>query len=214
MLNIAAVGAMTMSLLAGPTVGAGAAHSVPAKVPPGRITVSVVTVLGTGCPMHTAAVAAAADNTAFTVTYSAFTAMAGPGAQPTDSRKNCQIAVEVNYPQGFTFAIAQVDYRGFADLAASDVGTEQANYYFQGDSETAHVSHRFNGPRRAGWQATDATTLASLVWAPCGERRDVNINAELRVDKGTASPRKQSSMTMDSTDGSIKNLYHLAWKTC
>src|SRR3712207_4673909 len=82
--------------------------------PPGRITVNVVTVNGSGCPWGTAAVAVSPDNTAFTVTYSNYMAKVGPGSTTTDWRKNCQINLRVNVPQGFTYAIAQADYRGFA----------------------------------------------------------------------------------------------------
>ncbi|KJK54882.1 DUF4360 domain-containing protein, partial [Saccharothrix sp. ST-888] len=130
-------------------------------------------------------------------------------------RKNCQLNLDVHVPQGFTYAIAAADYRGFAHLEPGTTGTEKANYYFQGSPQTSSLSHEFKGRLDDSWQATDTVGVASLVYAPCGERRNFNINTELRVSAGTSDPSRTTSfMTMDSTDGSINTTYHLAWKQC
>ena len=189
--------------------------SAPADPPPsGVVTVNVVTVNGSGCPAGTTAVDVASDNTAFTVTYSSYLAQVGPQAAPTDIRKNCQLALQVHVPQGFTFAIAQADYRGFADLASGASGMEQANYYFQGTAPTARVSHKFSGPVEDDWEAVDSTDAAALVFEPCGVDRLLNVNTELRVAAGSSDPSATSFMTMDSTDGSIHTTYHFEWKQC
>jgi hypothetical protein len=183
--------------------------------PTDRITIDVLTVNGSGCPAGTAAVAPSGDNTAFTVTYSNFLAQIGVGAKPTDFRKNCQLAIRVNVPSGFTYAIAQADYRGFASLANGATGLERANYYFQATTPTAYVNHNFTGPFSDNWQTTDRTDSASLVYAPCGEQRNLNINTELRVGAGSSDTSATTSfMAMDSTDGSVRTVYHLAWKEC
>ncbi|QFZ19324.1 DUF4360 domain-containing protein [Saccharothrix syringae] len=180
--------------------------------PPDYVTIEVVTVNGSGCPAGTAAVAAAPDRTAFTVTYSSFLAQAGGESDPTDFRKNCQLALELTYPQGFTFGIAQADYRGFAHLQQGATGVEQGNYYFQGTSPTARKQHSFGGPFSDNWQATDTTEWGSIVYAPCGERRLFNLNTELRVNAG--SSRGTSFMVMDSTDSNVSTEYHFSWKRC
>ncbi|MFJ4323912.1 DUF4360 domain-containing protein [Streptomyces tricolor] len=182
--------------------------------PPDKIVIDVATVNGSGCPAGTAAVAVSPDNTAFTVTYSAYLAQAGGNSDPTAFRKNCQLNLVVHVPQGFTYAVASADYRGFASLQRGATGTQKASYYFQGSSNTVPRTHPFNGPYNDDWQATDTTDWAQLVWAPCGVLRNFNINTELRVSAGTATPDKVSFMTMDSTDGDISTVYHLAWKEC
>ncbi|GFE21861.1 hypothetical protein Sliba_23140 [Streptomyces nigrescens] len=182
--------------------------------PTGKITITVATVNGSGCRPGSAAVAIAPDNTAFTVTYSEYLAQAGSGSKPTDSRKNCQIALNVHVPQGFTYAIARADYRGYASLAPGAKGLETAGYYFQGQQQTARKSHSFTGPYDSNWQTSDETDIDALVYAPCGEERYFNINTEMRVDAKSADPKTTSYMAMDSTDGSINTLYHFAWKEC
>ncbi|MER5666926.1 DUF4360 domain-containing protein [Streptomyces mirabilis] len=182
--------------------------------PPDKIVIKVATVNGSGCPQGTAAVAVSPDNTAFTVTYSDYLAQVGGNSDPTAFRKNCQLNLIVHVPQGFTYAIASADYRGFAALQSGASSTEKASYYFQGSSSTAAITHPFRGPYNDNWQSTDVTDWAQLVWAPCGVQRNFNINTELRVNAGTSTPGSSSFMTMDSTDGDISTIYHLAWKQC
>ncbi|WP_442727290.1 DUF4360 domain-containing protein [Streptomyces pseudogriseolus] len=181
--------------------------------PPDKIVIKVATVNGSGCPAGTAAVAVSADNTAFTVTYSDYIAQAGGSSDPTAARRNCQLSLLVHVPQGFTYAIASADYRGFAALRPGARGTERASYYFQGSPNTEHRTHVLAGPYDDNWQATDETDWAQLVYAPCGVQRNFNINTELRVSAGS-DPSQVSFMTMDSTDGDISTVYHLAWKRC
>ncbi|MEU5539784.1 DUF4360 domain-containing protein [Streptomyces sp. NPDC020362] len=182
--------------------------------PPDKIVIDVATVNGSGCPAGTAAVAVSPDNTAFTVTYSNYLAQAGGNSDPTAFRKNCQLNLVVHVPQGFTYAVASADYRGFLSLQPGASATQKASYYFQGSSNTASRTHPFSGAYNDDWQATDSTDWAQLVWSPCGVLRNFNINTELRVNAGSTSPGKVSFMTMDSTDGDISTVYHLAWKQC
>ncbi len=213
MLRPMLVSAAAAALLA--TTFAPSAQARITNPPPGKIVIDLVTVNGSGCPAGTAAVAVSPDNTAFTVTYSSYLAQVGVGSQPTDFRKNCQLALDVHVPQGFTYAVAEADYRGFAHLANGATGLERANYYFQGMRQTAYANHPFTGPKDDDWQTTDTTDVASLVYAPCGEERNFNINTELRVSAGTSDPATTTSfVSMDSTDGSINTVYHFAWKPC
>jgi hypothetical protein len=183
--------------------------------PPDKIVITVATVNGSGCPAGTAAVAVSPDNTAFTVTYSDYLAQVGKGSKPTDFRKNCQLNLVVHVPQGFTYAIASVDYRGYAHLEKGASSTEKASYYFQGSSQTSALSHNFSGPYDDNWQASDVSDIATVEWAPCGALRNFNINTELRVNAGTSDTTNTTSfMTMDSTDGSVSTTYHFAWKEC
>ncbi|MQS17666.1 DUF4360 domain-containing protein [Streptomyces kaniharaensis] len=210
LLRVLAATGVAASLFSSPAFGA---DSLP--TPPDRIVIDVATVNGSGCPAGTAAVAVSPDNTAFTVTYSSYLAQVGVGSKPTDFRKNCQLNLRVHVPQGFTYAIASADYRGFAHLEAGATAAQRASYYFQGQPETTYRTHRFSGPRDDNWQATDTVDIAALVFAPCGEQRNFNINTELRVGAGSSDPASTTSfMTMDSTDGSINTVYHLAWKQC
>ncbi|MGW6412672.1 DUF4360 domain-containing protein [Streptomyces vinaceus] len=204
---------MMTALLAAPLYSTQAA-AAPAATPPDRVSVEVVNVNGSGCPSGTTAVAVAPDNNAFTVTYSQYTAQSGPDSNPIDFRKNCQIALEVHIPQGYTYAIARADYRGFAHLAQGATALQRANYYFAGMPDNTAVNHRLSGPMNDNWQHSDTATAETLVYAPCGADRLLNINTELRVKSSSTDPSATSFISMDSTDGSVNALYHFAWKRC
>ncbi|MFI5589751.1 DUF4360 domain-containing protein [Amycolatopsis sp. NPDC051758] len=208
MLGMLVVAGMILSAVAAPV------ESVAESAPDQKITLDIKTINGSGCPAGTATASAdvASDNTSFTVHYTNFTAKAGGGASALDARKNCQINVLVHVPQGFTYAIASAEYRGFAHIESGSSALEQANYYFAGTSPTARVRHTFPGPFHGVWRATDVTEVAELVFAPCGEDRNLNINAELRADAGTAGGT--SYIEMDSEHASVDTIYHFAWKTC
>jgi hypothetical protein len=210
MLNLLTAGALALSSLA----AAPAPVELAPAPPDGSVKVQVATAAGSGCPAGSYAVAADPANSFFTVTYDNFIAQAGAGTRPTDARRNCQISVVVKVPQGFTYAIAKTDYRGYANLARGAYATEKANYYFQGMSQTASISHRFNGAWNDSWQATDKVGIAAMVFRPCGEQRNFNINTEIVVNAGSSSRSATSFMTMDSTDGDFETIYHFAWKTC
>jgi hypothetical protein len=189
-----------------------ASSPVFADPPPDKIVIDVATVNGSGCRPGSAAVAVSEDNTAFTVTYSEYLAQVGGNSDPTAFRKNCQLSLVVHVPQGFTYAIASADYRGFASLQSGASAIQRASYYFQGSSQTVFKNHTFNGALNDSWQATDTTDWAQLVYAPCGVQRNFNINTELRVNAGTSMGT--SFMAMVSTDGDINTVYHMAWKEC
>ncbi len=211
MLSAIVAGVMALSSIVAP-------HEWNTPPPPDKIVIDVVNAIGTGCPLGTSAVAVSQDNTAFTVTYSAYTALVGVGAGPLDGRKNCQIGLRVHVPQGFTYGIAQADYRGYAHLEKGSNGLERANYYFQGNSPTAFVQHPLTAPSAVfddDWHFTDTTEVGAIVFKPCGEERNLNINTELRAAAGSSDPKKTTSfVTMDSTDGSITTVYHFAWLSC
>ncbi|MET9604265.1 DUF4360 domain-containing protein [Streptomyces sp. NPDC006512] len=213
-LSAAAVTGTLLSLGLAPS--AGAATSIPSApgAPSDRVTVDVATVNGSGCRPGSAAVAVAPDNSAFTVTYSEYVASAGGNSKATDGRKNCLLSLNVHVPQGYTYAVAQVDYRGFGNLARGAVGTQKASYYFQGMRQTDYRTHKYVGALNNNWQATDTTGIEALVFAPCGELRNFNINTELRAEVGSSDPSSTSYMALDSTDGSINSVYHFTWKKC
>lgn len=72
-------------------------------------------------------------------------------------------------------------------------------------------THTFQGTLDDNGQATDTTDADALVFAPCGEQSNFNINTELLTEVGISDPATTSYMTLDSTDDSV---YHFTWKEC
>jgi len=181
-----------------------------AAVPDDNITLEVVAYNGSGCAPGTATAIANSDRTGFRLRYSDFVAEAGGSAGPTARRKNCQVGVQVTIPDGWTFAVAEATYRGRARLQAGATALQRTNYYWQGTSGNNSSDETFSGPLFGYWETNDYAPV--LVYAPCGERRVLNINTELRVDAGTATAR--SSMSMRSSEGDVDTLFNVSWQRC
>jgi len=187
--------------------------NVPLDAPPDEpIAVEIVTANGSGCPAGTT-VEVRPDNTAFTVTFSDYVARAGAGSAPTDFRKNCQLNLRVQVPDGFSYSLTEADYRGFASLADGASAAQRAHYFFQGQSQTLDLSHMFTGPLADDWQTMDRT--AGQLVSPCGVQRNLNIDTELIVTGGSADPATTSSwIAMDAAHGSVQSVFSLGWRRC
>ncbi|MFY1649474.1 DUF4360 domain-containing protein [Solwaraspora sp. WMMB762] len=207
-------GGVVLALLASSLIsGASAsAKGILDDPPDDQVVIDLVAMAGSGCRPGTADVAVSPDNTAFTTIYSDYLVQAGPGISVTEGRRNCQLNVLVHAPAGYTFAIVKVDYRGYGLLSPGAIATQRANYYFQGMTQGTFSSHPIPAPLDDNWMVSDEVPIASVVWHPCGEIRNLNINTELRLSKGSSTD--VSFLTMDSTDGSIETMYHLAWQPC
>ena len=141
-----------------------------------------------------------------------YIAEVGPGVSAREKRKNCQINVTLDFPHGWTFAIADVDYRGYASLERGVTGLQQAAYYFQGESQTGTLKTTLRGPVEKDFHIRDSLALSSLVWAPCGAKRALNINSQIRLE--SHSRHAVGLLTTDSVDGSVRTIYNLKWKRC
>ncbi|WUI00305.1 DUF4360 domain-containing protein [Spirillospora sp. NBC_00431] len=152
----------------------------------------------------------------FSISFSDFHVRAGGDSDPAEARKRCQVSVvpPVQVPKGFTYAITQVEVRGFADLATGSTGTLKLEEYFEGAGPTRTMTHDIAGPRSGGWVTTDLIPVGALVWKPCGEDRLLHVNSELRVSPDKADPSRVNVMGLDSDPARDRMIFHLTWKTC
>ncbi|MCC3769564.1 DUF4360 domain-containing protein [Streptomyces sp. UNOC14_S4] len=190
-----------------------AAHATGSGTPPpGGVSIEIATVNGSGCPMGDPAIALAPGYSSFTLSNVSFTSSTSD--QPAERRKNCQINLYFRVPQGYTYAIAGADLGGFASLAKGASGVVRNDYYFQGSATTVPRSVRLVGPYNDAWQMSYDNDLVDLVYAPCGEQRNLNLNTSLQVDRGTSDPASVSTITLgdDLFGGTI--VHRLAWKRC
>ncbi|WP_087924764.1 DUF4360 domain-containing protein [Streptomyces albireticuli] len=182
--------------------------------PSGRVFMEIRTVVG-HCSSRYMSVAVSPDNTEFTVRSGGLSVRVAAGSKPSDARKNCQMTLDADLPQGYTYAIAGTRYGGFGSLEKGAGGQVKAGNYFQGSPSTTSVSHPFSGPFEGGWEESDVTDERNLVFAPCGEDRLLNLTMALQVDAGTSSPSATGShLNFGATPDSADTVYRLAWKRC
>ncbi|KAI8893232.1 hypothetical protein BC833DRAFT_609110 [Globomyces pollinis-pini] len=187
------------------------ATSVLATAPP-KVTISDITYGGTGCPDGSLSGWVSQDNTKLTLDFDQFVAKSGTGVF-SDTRKNCQVSVLLNYPQGFSYSIAKIDYYGHVKLPQGLQATQKSTYYFSGESNQVSFESNFNGPIDQSYSATDYFQQA--VWSPCGVSTRGNVNAQVRI---TGSPEdiknKYGEITVDRATGKVRRVFALNWREC
>ncbi len=179
---------------------------------PTYVRVRSISYAGSGCPAGSVAQNISPDRMAFTLLFDQYIAEIGPGIPLANSRRNCQILTDLDFPQGWSYSVLTVDYRGYANLEAGVTGQQQSAYYFQGSSTTARLATTFNGPTARDYQIRDTLGLSAVVWSPCGAQRALNINTQVRLS--SASRFAQGMLTTDSIDGQVKQIYGFQWRRC
>lgn len=178
---------------------------------PNQVTIRSIAYAGSGCPAGTVSESLAPDAKAFTLLFDSYVAEAGPGITLSSGRKNCQIAVDLRFPQGYSVTLADVDYRGYAKLDPGATGIQKTSYYFQGQTRRADLKSTYRGPMDDDYTISDKLALESLVWSPCGLSRALNLNTQVRVSaRGIA----RGLMTVDSIDGQLTHIYGVRWRRC
>jgi hypothetical protein len=210
---VLSVGVVILALVVSATGTVPAAPAVAPTVAPGaRVTIEKLKVKGSGCLPADTTVAMSADDTAFTVTYSRYTALAGPATKTKDEHKSCSITVRLAVPPGVTYAVTAVDHRGYGDLNTGATAELASRYHFQGAGAPAYTRHAFAGQWLDNWQFTDAVPPGAAVFGACGKDRKLDIDTDLTVRSTTGDPQT-SLITMDSTDSAVTT-YRVAYRAC
>lgn len=164
------------------------------------VKLDVKSVNGSGCPLGSSVVANVPDHTAFTLSYSAFKVTGS-------SYKNCVVSINVEVPAGWTYAVYEVDNRGYGVLDPGASGRLVMNSWFTGFPWTLKADQTFKGPLDDFWQTT--STTPSLTWAPCNASFNLTLNNTLRVTGPTTS-----SMELFAQDVRVSTIFHLQWMRC
>jgi len=168
---------------------------------------------GSGCPQGTVSNSISDDRTSFTMIFDQFIASVGPGVAITQSRRNCQLLLNVHYPQGWQYSVFSANYRGYVQLDDGVTGTQKSTYYFQGETDQASSQSDFAGPDSEDYLVTDNIDQTSMVWSPCGDIKALNVNSQVRVNNNGQTDAT-GEMTTDSVDGTFQHIIGFQWRTC
>lgn len=166
---------------------------------------------GTGCRQGTVSSSISPDLNSFTIILDEFIVSTGPGMTERDTRKNCQINVDLQYPLGWSYSIVSVDYRGFVSLPQNFSAIQTSTYYFSGSVEEISYSTIYSGPFEGDYLKRDELLKDPTVWSPCGQVIQNNINTKVII---TGDITLSSIMTVDSIDGKISQIYSIKWRKC
>lgn len=179
---------------------------------PSKVYIESIKYGGTGCPQGSIATTINDSRTTFTLIFDAYLASTGPNIPITESRKDCQINLNLHIPGGFTYTIGKIDYRGYVQLGAGATAASKSTYYFSGQSLQADCNTPFKGPLAKDYLISNEIPLASWVWCPCGVSTPVNIKNQILILPGFSGQANQ--ITTDSIDGKVTHVYGVAWSRC
>ncbi|KAJ3040799.1 hypothetical protein HDV00_010414 [Rhizophlyctis rosea] len=166
--------------------------------PPTNVTINALTYGGTGCPAGTAAVLVANDKMSFAVIFDEYTVAVDTTTHR--DRKNCQLAFELIFPQGYSYSLGTINYRGSAFLDKGVVGQLTANYFFAGNPTQATKTTPFVGPySNNNYVVTDTFSLQAVVWSPCGAGVPLSLSSSILLDN-TKNKNGNGELTTDSSE--------------
>jgi hypothetical protein len=169
---------------------------------------------GTGCPAGTVSATLSPDAKTLSLIFDQYVAEAGSTGRSLD-RKNCQIAIPVHVPQGYSFSIIEMDYRGFNSLPAGGRSQFNVEYYLaypNGPISGPRYSKTWVGPLNEDYLVHNALGLEGVVWSPCGT--DVNLRTVTSMVAQSNYRREQTMATLDSIDAKAGVVYSLQWRRC
>ncbi|MFN6485135.1 MULTISPECIES: DUF4360 domain-containing protein [unclassified Nostoc] len=155
---------------------------------------------GNGCPEGSASVSVSPDGQELSILFDKFIAV---GNKSEERRKNCNLSIPIQVPQGFQISLYDADYRGY--VAPDTTGRLRAEYFFAGQRGPV-FSRTFNGER--DYNVRDQLVTVADVWSRCGDSVNMRVNAAM-----TASGRGMA--TVDSFDLAHRGLvYHVKYRQC
>ena len=87
-----------------------------------------------------------------------FTASVGPNVDADQSRKNCQLNIDLQFSPGYQYAVYSADYAGWGNLDSGVKGVVKANYYFSGQTDQV----RCNASRSATRDNANTVRIGQL----------------------------------------------------
>jgi hypothetical protein len=166
---------------------------------------------GNGCPQGSASVNLDPASNTISMLFDQYIVEAGSNGKTLD-RKSCQIRVPVKIPQGWSFSIIQVDYRGFVSLPSySSRAQFSAEYFFAGMRGPRKVNNFYSG-YNSDYLITNKLGIEALVWSPCGAEAMLSANTAMLVSN--SDYRSTAMATVDSADITAGLIYHIQWRRC
>ncbi|WP_163832820.1 DUF4360 domain-containing protein [Spartinivicinus ruber] len=170
---------------------------------------------GTGCPNGTVGTSIAPSGLNFGVSFDQYIAGIGEDYTRADKRKYCELRINLHVPSGYSYAIADIIYRGYAELDKGIVGTLKSRYRFQGELLEAGFAKTIRGQVDKDFAYEDTLDLESYVWSDCGATAPVVLNTQIRLNSTpVAAPNAGGTIGVDSVEGKLTQEYGLVWRRC
>jgi hypothetical protein len=191
-------------LLDPPSATAAASHP-----PSGTVIMESLTYDGAGCPPGSAGADISPDGQALTVTYSNLTTEVGPGT-PATRAIECRLRLKLRVPKGWSYALENVDFRGYTFLEDGVSAEQRTRFHIQGEAPETGAVAQLDGPADEDYLLQALGTGEPLRWSRCGKGKFVDVRTRLSLSNQGA-PDATGVLVVSSTDAQI---YRLKWQRC
>ncbi len=172
------------------------------------IQIGSVSAVGTGCPEGSVAAHVSDDGLAFTTLFDSFVTAVENPARSTIQTKYCDLAFSLSAPAGWSYALLGMDVRGFAQTAKRSAASVTVSYKVR--RSFVPVKTKTYLPNFADDILIKTQTPAIVSnWSRCD-----TTPAAYTVRTQVKTWGYQSTVTIDSIDGELRNGLHIAWRKC
>jgi hypothetical protein len=163
--------------------------------------------LGDACSEESATVAFSPDNQVFTAIFSDFVAAAGENTPAEQANRGCLIRAQVEVPDGWSYALESVDYRGFVQQDDDVTSTKDSLYLISDSSPFKTPTLRFEDETSEDFTNSDIGPGRPSPFSPCGGGQELWIVTQTQVDND-GDDDNSGFLAMDSVD------VELQWRRC
>lgn len=171
---------------------------------------------GDGCNNNSARGTLSPDKTTLSIVFDRYAAEAGNGLKK--ARKNCNIRIPFDVPDGFRVALIKIDYRGFSSSPDNAKNKLLTTYQFF-DKRTRAALHSpvkrkkwFQGGFNSDFVLHSMLTNRPF-WTQCGQ--DFDLYVDTRLVAFTNDRNESSQITLDTIDTTqVQVGYRLLWRKC
>jgi hypothetical protein len=193
-----------------------AGNSTDAGPPSDDITIQKVTTSGSGCPKKTVSVSISDDRTVVTLGFDEFQTQTGRGFRDSDRDKTCIIRITLHYPNGFSFAVLDATFHGFAQLDSGVNGSFSSTFSFGDDNSRRCATNstlRGGGQYQNGSVFTEHDTIptAEVVRSACGKNEDLVIRTRINLNSNNSTAN--GILTDDDATFALTQQVHIGWNT-
>lgn len=186
----------------------------PPHPPADQVYIKGMNYAGSGCPAGSAIGTLASDGSNINIAFDNYIASVGKGIPITESRKNCQINIDLMYPPGWSYSIYSTEYRGYVALDKKVTAIQQSDYWFPGESQTVRFSSFWEGPVQEDYKFTDDIARDAIVWSPCKSvPSTLNINTQIRASNMKNS-KGNGMITTDVINHKVIHIVGCQWRRC
>jgi hypothetical protein len=171
---------------------------------PGRF--ESVEFMGDACE-GTANSAISPDGQAVTATFSDFVAAAGEDTPAEQANRGCLIRALVEVPDGWSYSLESVDYRGFVEQEDGVTSSKDSLYLISDTSPLKTPTLEFVDETSGNFTNSDIGPGLPSPRSPCGGGQELWIVTQTQVDND-GDDDNQGFLALDSVD------VELQWRRC